>query len=171
MGFPTKNAQNLGGEMGETHHFRSFHPFVVLFLLVAGSVSSPMSFADLWDLRQVVNELSQPLKVVGWIYGHDTIIPAIGTKYNVVQSLLEWLWLFIVNYCTDEIHHFGKTIVWLFDCLIDPVCGATAFMSSAFGGSSSAITKGGVGDDGGSTTRTQPGKEKFKFQYSILMYI
>lgn len=37
-------------------------------------------------------------------------------------------------------------------------------MSSAFGGSSSATTKG-VGDEGGNTTRTQPGKEKFKFQY------
>ena len=78
-------------------------------LLVAGSVSSPMSFADLWDLRQVIRFVSMKARLV-WLW--EQYYYTRHELYNVVQSLLEWLWLFIVNYCTDEIHHFGKTIVW-----------------------------------------------------------
>ena len=44
-----------------THYYNTFktlillvHPFRDLRAIVAGSVSSPMSFADLWDLRQAL---------------------------------------------------------------------------------------------------------------------
>lgn len=135
-----------------------------------------MSFADLWDLRQVIRFVSMKAWLV-WLW--EQYYYTRHELYNVVQSLLEWLWLYIVNYCTDEIHHFGKTIVWnvgFFHFIVYMIIRLPersslrcySFYVFCFWWQQQCDNQRGVGDDGGSTTRTQPGKEKFKFQYSIL---